>query len=133
MLIESLKIVEKIEFEKSEWDFFENGIIRIKIKDNVFMELHDSIKEHNYIKKRTDYLPLKLLIIPGINSSISKEVRDYANRPESLSIVESQALVVKSLAHKVIAKFMINFYKTPIKIKIFSNEQEALNWLLADK
>ncbi|MFT4601707.1 MAG: hypothetical protein ACI857_001890, partial [Arenicella sp.] len=55
---------------------------------------------------------------------------DYSNSEERRSIVNAQAYVVESLAHKIIVNFMKTFYKTPVKFKVFSDEDEALNWLL---
>jgi hypothetical protein len=125
-----LELIEKKEFKKSNWDFYEDGIIRIRIKDNAEIELEDTIIEYNYIKNRPDYLPMRILVIPGKNSTASKEVRDYSNSEERRSIVNAQAYVVESLAHKIIVNFMKTFYKTPVKFKVFSDEDEALNWLL---
>lgn len=125
-----LELIEKKEFKKSNWDFYEDGIIRIRIKDNAEIELEDTIIEYNYIKNRPDYLPMRILVIPGKNSTASKEVRDYSNSEERRSIVNAQAYVVESLAHKIIVNFMKTFYKTPVKFKVFSDEDEALSWLL---
>ncbi|MFT4603000.1 MAG: hypothetical protein ACI857_003187, partial [Arenicella sp.] len=109
-----LELIEKKEFKKSNWDFYEDGIIRIRIKDNAEIELEDTIIEYNYIKNRPDYLPMRILVIPGKNSTASKEVRDYSNSEERRSIVNAQAYVVESLAHKIIVNFMKTFYKTPV-------------------
>jgi len=44
-------------------------------------------------------------------------------------IKKAEAFIVKSLAHRLVAKFHLNFYKPEHKIKVFSNEADALKWL----
>ena len=129
-MTQKLKHQESKEFRTSHWDFYDHGIIMIRLKPDASIELEDAVTEYNYIKERHEYLPMKLIIIPGDGSTASKEVRDYSNSPERRSIVNAQAYVVKSLAHKLIVNFMKTFYKTPMKFKVFSEESEAIDWLM---
>jgi hypothetical protein len=108
------KIIEVKEFDKSNWTFYESGLVKIVTKDNSYIE----------------YLPLRFLVIIGENTTTTKEVRDFANDPERQKTVNAQAYIVESLAHKILVNFMKNFYKTPKKFKVFSNEEEAAEWLL---
>jgi hypothetical protein len=124
-----LNVLEVVEFEKSVYEFCDNGIVMVSIKDNVHMELEDSVKEYDMLMTKTDYIPLKVMIKGGTGSSTSKEVRDYANSYEARKIMKAQALVVKSLAQKIMADFISKFYKIPVNLKIFSDEEKAIEWL----
>jgi hypothetical protein len=125
------KIIEVKEFDKSNWTFYESGLVKIVTKDNSYIELQDAILEHKYIIQKPEYLPLRFLVIIGENTTTTKEVRDFANDPERQKTVNAQAYIVESLAHKILVNFMKNFYKTPKKFKVFSNEEEAAEWLLS--
>jgi hypothetical protein len=123
------KIVETIEFDKSIYQFRDDGIVLISIKDGVHVELEDSLAEYDVLIEKKEYLPLRVLIRSGDDTTVSKEVRDYANSAEARSLMNAQALVVNTLAQKIMANFILNFYKVPVKIKLFTNELDAINWL----
>lgn len=129
MTSELITVVETIEFEKSIYEFCDDGLVIITVKDGVHMELEDSKKEHQMLLKKPEYLPLRVLIKSGINSSVSKEVRDYSNSEEAYKIIRAEALVVNSLAQKIMADFISKFYKIPMNLKIFNDEEKAIRWL----
>lgn len=129
-MTDTSKILETKEFVKSTWYFYSSGLVRIVTKDNVHIELEDAQEEHAYILTKPDFLPLKFYVIIGKNTTTSKEVRDFANSAERQKTVCAQAYIAESLAHKILVNFMKNFYKVPKKFKVFSNEQEAVKWLL---
>ena len=99
MPTDTVKIIETVEFEKTIYEFRNDGILFITVKDNVHLEFEDSKAEHDMLLTKPEYLPLKVLIRAGKNASTSKEVRDYANSAEARAIMNAQALVVESLAH----------------------------------
>lgn len=126
-----IHIVDTATFEKSTWQFRSDGIVVVTIKKNVHIELQDSMAEERYLRREmARYLPMKLMIIPGEGASVSKEVRDYSNRPEAKSMIKAEAIVVNSLAHKIMANFITKFYKTPMPIKVFNDQDSALDWLI---
>ena len=126
---EVVAVKEVVEFKKSTYIFRSDGIVEIRIKDDVHLELQDALVEFRTLLDRRSYLPMRSLIVPGQNCSVSKDVRDFSNSEEAKRIVNCQAIVVETLAHKIIANFIKNFYKTPIKTQIFSREKEAIKWL----
>lgn len=129
MLLHKPKIKETIEFPKSIYSFTEEGIVIVSIKDNAHMELVDTLIEYRAMQEKVEYLPARILVKPGQNTSISKEVREFVNKPSSKALVLCQAILVDNLAHKIIANFMMKLYKQPGAFKVFSNEEEAINWL----
>ena len=129
MLTKEANILERIEFKKSVYEFREDGIIHIRIKDGIHMELEDSLEEYRFLKTKKEFIPMLFLINPGEDTSVSKEVRDFANSTTAAKITKAQAIVVNSLAHKIMANFIMRFYKTGITIRVFSNEEKAVKWL----
>lgn len=126
----SANIIDIVEFKKTTYYFRADGIVIIKIKDNVHLELEDSKEEQQMLySEKEDYIPLRVIINPGKHASVSKEVRDYSNHPDNAKMILAEAIVVQSMAHKIMANFIKNFYKTPMQIKIFNDEESAVNWL----
>ncbi|UKN03130.1 hypothetical protein K6119_06335 [Paracrocinitomix mangrovi] len=122
---------EVVELNKSIYEFKQGGIVKINIKEDAHVEIEDAMEEFRLLLSKPEYLPAKALIVPGDNASVSKETRDFANSPQGKSVIKCQAIVVHSLPHKIMANFIRRFYKTPVKIKIFDNEKNAVEWLSA--
>ena len=124
-------IVDVKEFDKTTYYFRRDKIIIIRVHPNVLIELEDSKKEQAFLhEEKADHLPMKIMIVGAEGSSVSKEVRDYSNHPDNTSMIKAEALVTTSLGQKIMANFIMNFYKTPMPIKVFSNEEQAINWLI---
>ena len=49
-------------------------------------------------------------------------------------MTKAMAVIVKSLAHRIIINFIIKFTNhQPMKMKMFDDKQKAINWLLTFK
>lgn len=126
-----VEIADSKEFEKSIYHFRSDGIVVVEIKDNAYLELEDALKQEEYLKsEKSSYLPLKLMVIAGEGASVSKEVRDFANNPDSTARIYAEAIVVKSFAQRVIANVLRSFYKAPMPVKVFEDQESAIKWLL---
>ncbi|MBI3520930.1 MAG: hypothetical protein HY062_16445 [Bacteroidetes bacterium] len=119
----------------SRLEFWDNDIIYIKLNDNIHIEFEDSQKQHLYLKSKYDGINKHIVLVePGYDTSISKEAREFASRPESNDMTLATAVVVRSLAHRIIINFIINFTRQQtMKMKMFDNKQKAIDWLLSLK
>ena len=128
--MDKVQIIETVEFEKCVFYFRADKILIIHLKDNVRMEIEDAMEQHEYIKQKTDFLPLKTLVIPGRHASITPEVKEFSLTKESSDLVKCQAIVVQSLAHRLIATFILKLNKMPVRYKLFTNQEDGIDWLL---
>jgi hypothetical protein len=70
-----------------------------------------------------------LLMIIGEFGSFSKEAREFSANPEKENIATAVAYVINSIGLKLIANFYIRVNKPPKPVKVFNNEEDAVNWL----
>lgn len=125
------QIIDTIEFPKTTYYFRQDGIVIIRIKPDVHLEVEDSKAEQEMLyREKAHLMPMKVMIIPGEGASVSKEARDYSNAPENTKMIKAEAIVVNALAHKIMANFITKFYKIPMPVKVFNNEKKALDWLI---
>lgn len=125
-------VIESVTDNVSTIEFWDNGIVYIKLKDNVQVELEDSKKQYHLLKSRYDGINKHIILVEtGIDTSISKEAREFGESPESNEMTKAMAVIVKSLAHRIIINFIIKFtrYQT-MKMRMFDNKQKAIDWLL---
>jgi hypothetical protein len=128
-------VIESHSDNISTIQFWDNGIISIRLKDNVQVELEDSLKQYNYLKSKYDGKNKHLILVEsGVYTSISKEAREFATKPESNEMTMATAVIVKSLAHRIIINFIINITnQQKMKMRMFEDRQKAINWLLSFK
>lgn len=128
-------VVETISDRASIIEFWDNDIICIKLKDNVQIELEDSKKQYLFLKSKFDGINKHLILVEtGLDTSIPKEAREFASKPESNEMTRATAVIVKSLAHRIIINFIIKFtHQQKMKMKMFDDKQKAIDWLLTFK
>lgn len=128
-------VIESITDRASTIEFWDNNIIFIKLKDDIQIELEDSKKQYLFLKSKFDGIHKHLILVEsGLDTSISKEAREFSSKPESNEMTKATAVIVKSLAHRIIINFLIKLtHQQTMKMKMFDDKQSAINWLLSFK
>lgn len=137
MTIDATKytVIESITDRASTIEFWDNDIIYIKLKNEIQIELEDSQKQYLFLKSKYDGINKHLILVePGLDTSISKEAREFSSRPESNTMTKATAVIVKSLAHRILINFIIKItHQQTMKMKLFDDRQKAIEWLLTFK
>jgi hypothetical protein len=128
-------VIESVEDRASTIEFWDNDIIFIKLKDNIQVELEDAQKQYLFLKAKYNNINKHIILVEtGLDTSISKEAREFASKPESNEMTAATAVIVKSLAHRIIINFIIKLtHQQTMKMKMFDDKQKAINWLLSFK
>ena len=71
--------------------------------------------------------PVYYLFVPDPTTHITLEARLYEH-PQFESLKIGQAIVIKTLAHRLLAQFYLNVRKNKYPVKIFDCETSAMNW-----
>ncbi|MFY7884243.1 MAG: hypothetical protein ACOVOV_05295, partial [Dolichospermum sp.] len=80
------------------------------------------------------YIIYKLnLFIVGINTSATVEALRYFSSEESKNVSLADAIVIHSLGQRLLANFLIKLVKGSWPMKVFSNKDDALKWLIQQK
>ena len=108
--------------------FLDEGIVKvICITSDETIEkarqLSDSIKRITGNKK------CPLLVDIRNQRSISREARQFYSSKEFKDNVTAIALIVESAISKVMANFYLGLNKPPYPTRLFTNEDEAIDWL----
>lgn len=125
-------VTEIKKLSTSTTEFWNNGIIFIKIKDGAEISLEDSKDQYEFLLSRFDGKNKHLILVePGRYTTISKEAREFSTKPESNGMTLATAVVVKSLAQRLVINFIISFTRQQtMKMKMFDNKNKAIEWLL---
>lgn len=131
----SYLITETIRLRMATVEFYDNGIINFKLDDNTEVTLSDSKEQFEVLRSRYDgKTKFKILVEPGRYTSISKEAREFSTLPDSNAMTAANAVVVQSLAHRLVINFVITFVqKQSMKMRMFDSKEKAIEWLLSIK
>lgn len=113
-------------------EFWDNGIICIKLDDNEVIQLEDSKKQYEFLLSKFDGINKhRVLVEPGRYTEISKEAREFSSKLDSNAMTLGSAVIVQTLAHRIIINFIINFTRqASMRMKMFDNKEKAIEWLL---
>ena len=116
-----------------EFSLDENGILIVKVLDGSFIDLDDAIDNSLVVRQITGNKPRLKLWDLRVNWKITKEAREYLLKEDVPGRTIARAVIVKSLANKLISNFLLKFNKSRTPLKIFLDEKEALEWLRSCK
>jgi hypothetical protein len=123
---------KSIELPKVFLHLIEEGLIVLKFKDDVVIEVEDA-KEIDQIIY--DQLALKkpfVILVDALDvaSSITHEARDFFSKDKLIMETrKAQALIVNNLQTKLLANFYMKFHKPKNPIKVFKNYDLAYQWI----
>ena len=124
---------ESFEDRISYIEFWDNGITCIKLKPHVYIEIDDIKTQRLFLSASSRAIQKHIILVETtIDSTISKAAREFAAEPEINSATKAAAIMVKSLANRIIINFIIRFSrKQTTQMKMFDNKQKAIDWLLS--
>lgn len=114
--------------------------VRLLTKDNfsylrldIFGDEEINVNDVNLIaqmcKEKGGGEVLPLLIIVDEYTLPSAEARKFIAQKDSNPYAKAEAYVIKDLSQKIVGNFFLKVDKPARPTKIFSNEQDALEWL----
>lgn len=126
-------VLESHRYRISTLEVWDNGIIFIKLDDNQEVNLTDAKATYDFLKKKYDGKnKFRVLTEAGRYSSITKEAREFSTIPETNAMTLASAVIVKSLAHRIVINFVISLTRQlNMKMRMFDTKENAIDWLLA--
>jgi hypothetical protein len=122
--------LNKISTAKADVVLVTAEFVRISIYDNVHLEREDVKEIHEaklaLLEKGKKHV---VLMIAGKYATISREARDLSAEPEITENRMAKAMVVRSLAQKIIGDFFIRISKPAGHTRVFFLEADAIGWL----
>lgn len=106
-----------------------DGIGYVFLKDDTVIDVEFQEVLIDLYNQLTNKKQTPFLFEGGNDVTVTKEARDNALLIEDRSPLKATAIVVDNLAYKLISNFYLKFNKPKRPYKVFSNKQEAVEWL----
>lgn len=126
-----MEIVKTITLVFAEIELLENGIIRVTMFDKTSIGEVESRHINHAIGELSEGKPARIMMVPLPNTVFDHGAREFSASEEGLQYTIGDALVVSSLAHKILANFYLKFNKPRKPSKAFDHEEDAIAWLLS--
>jgi hypothetical protein len=130
---DSIEIISSRDIGASVLSLRSDGIMHISMKQNVTLNLKDAEDMVRTFGEMGDGKKFLLLFIASPDTSVNTEARYYASSPEANRFTIASAFVVKSIAQKLLGNAYVTFNKPITPTRIFTNEEEAQDWLYTFK
>lgn len=119
--------MEKLALNAGEVWKREDDIVVIKCYDEKALHYEDIDEIFDAYLNLTNNIPHKVLILAGDQGTATREGREHAQKTSLPCLAE--AIVVHSLAQRILSNFYIAFKKCTHPIKLFNHEEDAVDWL----
>ena len=106
-----------------------DGILRAKSKPNAEITLDDAKEAISEIAMICGGIARPILVNLAGTKSLSRDARNYFAGPETAKTESAAALLVTSPITRAIGNFFIGLNKSTVPSRLFTSEQEALDWL----
>jgi hypothetical protein len=128
MEVEEIKIIDKTKVDAFTLILREDGILHIHISEEDYgtKELKKLVPVIKGLA-RSESIPM--LTTLDENASPSAETRDFWAKNDNCPYVSAEAFVAENFSHKLIGNFYLQFNRPARPTRVFTTEEEALDWL----
>ena len=125
-----VNIIQESETVKGRVYLYKSGIIHQVYDDNADLVMNDSLKEIEIYTREfcTENKRPILVDITNIRS-VDKGARGIYTSNKAASIISKAALLVGNPVSRIIGNFYLGLNKTHFPVKMFTSENDALEWL----
>lgn len=128
-----MEVLRKIEIDCANIFLIENDITVIRYKNDYHVELKDVKEvEKTFIELNGDKPIYCLMDSSNRFNNYTVEAQQYLSHKASIvkrRQLQCSAVIINNLPHRLLAQFFSKFYKPSFPMKIFSNENEAIDWI----
>ena len=127
--------MKNIKFDYADVQLLDNGIIKIDMLDGFTIDLEESVQiniaQGELLKGVKE--PGLTLMIADSTTQFTNDARGFSASKEGLRFSTAEALVVKTLAQRLVVNFYLKINKPSVPSKAFDTEESAIEWLLSFK
>jgi len=122
-------MAEEIETKTEIISLRKDGIVHCIALPDAYITLEDAKENIQAINKVAGGIKSPVLVDIRKSSGAAKEARKYFSSPEVATVQSAVAMLIDSGFSKLMGNFFIGLNKPLFPLKLFTNMDEALEWL----
>ncbi|MBA3680204.1 MAG: hypothetical protein H0W73_03315 [Bacteroidetes bacterium] len=120
---------KKVITSNFEVTLLEDGIVENYIRSGIVVEAEDLEELKKISSEVVGNKPYVILVTSGELASVSKEARELSASKTFITNALAKAIVVDSIAKKIIGNFYLKVNKPYLQTRLFSDREKAILWL----
>jgi hypothetical protein len=112
-----------------EYSIIEKPIFLCKMIADREVDVDDVQENYETMLRIAENQLYAVLVDARVTVQITKEGMEHGTRPECYTNLIAQAILVDSLANRLVGNFIIKFHRPASPTKLFSDYDKALEWL----
>lgn len=108
---------------------FDGKTLTCKLIGDVEIDVNHVEADYEASKKITEGKKFLSLVLTSQDTSITSQAQKVSMQKEKYAMVVAQAVVIHSLAQRILGNFMIKFIKYPVPCQLFGSKEKAAKWL----
>ena len=108
---------------------FDGKMLISKLIGDVEIDVHHVAKDYQASREITEGKKFISLVLTSPDTSITSQAQKESMTKDKYRNVIAQAIVIHSLAQRILGNFMIQFIKFPCPCKLFPTKEKAVTWL----
>jgi hypothetical protein len=123
--------MEVIEAKTATLSFINNNTLLVVMKENEEVDLYAAKENYEIAMRLSKGNRYVTLVDARTYVTITDEAKKYAQQPHMYTYVIAQAVVINSLATRLLANFIIRFTQKhkDVDMRIFNDYEVAQKWL----
>jgi len=106
-----------------------DDILMVEIKEGSELTLNNAKENIKALQNLSPESGCRVLVNISQVKSVSRECRAFASSQDTHNFITRLALIVNSPVSRVIGNFFLGLNRPPFPLKLFTNKDEAINWL----
>lgn len=123
--------MEVVDTKTAKFSMLEKDILYVVMKDDAIVDIPECIENYEATMQLTKGNRYAVLVDARHYVVLTNEARAYSSQPSQQTYTIAQAVVIASLANRLLANFLIQFHKRNknAEMKLFNDFDLASNWL----
>lgn len=125
-----LKLVKEINIDYANVKLFSPALVRMEITADLVITSEEAKELNEIIGELSEGKEIAFMLLANDATQFDSSAREFSASEEGFKYKKAEALVVRTLAHKLIAELYLKINKPIKSSKAFTNEEDAVDWLL---
>lgn len=123
--------MQKIETKTATFNMLEKDLLHVVMKEGAEVAFDEAKENYEAAMQLTSGSKYVVLVDGRANATVTEEGREFSTHPETYKNVIAQAIVIQSLASRLLANFLIQLHKRNknAEMKLFNDYNLALAWV----
>ncbi|MGZ3901108.1 MAG: DUF7793 family protein [Bacteroidia bacterium] len=126
-----LKLVQETKLPYAVVGLYSPALIRIEITADILITKKEAKELNDIMAQLSRGKALPYMLLANENTQFHSSARMYSASVEGSKHKSAEALIIRTLTHKLLADLYLKINKPRKPCKTFTNEEDGIDWLLS--